>query len=228
MTSPQTVPIGTGLTEIRERTRAYYNAVGSRYFELFKDELAQKTDDRALLTRFSELLGLKAELCDAGCGPCGHVTRFLADQGLHVTGVDLSDRCIDLARAAQPELTFRVMDMARMDFGSGSLDGLVAYYSILYTPKAHLPTLFQEFHRVLKPRGKLLVVVEEGDGEGWIPDPMGTGEPTYWVDFREPELRSILESNGFHSLYSAVRDPYHFEIQVRRISVIAETIAYPV
>jgi ubiquinone/menaquinone biosynthesis C-methylase UbiE len=210
------------LREIRERTRTYFDIVGSRYFELFKDELSQKPYDRELLTRFSALLGPGARLCDAGCGPCGHITRFLADQGMETIGVDLSGLCINLARMAQPNLAFKVMDMLRMEFETGSLDGLVAYYSILYTPKAHLPALFREFHRVLKPRGKLLVVVKEGDGEGWIEDPMGTGEPTFFANFQEAELRMVAESSGYRVLFADSREPYEFEFQVKRITIIAE------
>jgi SAM-dependent methyltransferase len=210
------------LKEIRERTRTYFDRAGTRYFELFKNELDQKPCDRELLARFSALLEPGARLCDAGCGPCGHVTRFLADQGLDAFGVDLSTRCVDLARLTQPNLVFEVMDMMEMTLEDGSLGGLVAYYSILYTPKVHLPELFRAFHRALRPRGKLLVVVKEGEGEGWIEDPMGTGEPTFFASFQETELRMILESSGFQVLFSDVREPYLFEFQVRRISIIAE------
>jgi ubiquinone/menaquinone biosynthesis C-methylase UbiE len=212
----------TDLLEARERTRRYFDNVGLRYFELFRDELNHKPRDQEVLIRFADLLGKGAKLCDAGCGPCGHVTRLLADQGLEVIGIDLSDRCIDLARAAQPGLAFQVMDMLKMDFGNESLDGLVAYYSILYTPKAYLSPLFREFQRVLKPKGKVLVVVKEGTGEGWIEDPMGTGETTFFANFMEAELKKSMESNGFHALFSEVRKPYDFEFQVRRISIIAE------
>jgi ubiquinone/menaquinone biosynthesis C-methylase UbiE len=212
----------TDLDAIRERTRAYYDIVGSRYFELFRDELAQKPDDRAWLARFAESLGKGARVCDAGCGPCGHVTRCLADLGLKMTGVDLSERCIELARKAHSDLTFQTMDMLRMEFEDGSFDGIVAYYSILYTPKIHLPSLFREFHRVLKPRGKALVVVKEGEGEGWIDDPMGTGERTYFVNFHAAELQDILLECGFRTMAVDTRAPYEFEYQVRRITIIAE------
>ena len=207
--------------DILERTRTYYDRVGDRYLELFRDELAQKPWDRALLARFAAPLGAGARVCDAGCGPCGHVTRLLSGLGLEVFGVDLSPRCVELARASQPRLSFRVMDMGRLDLPSGSLDGLVAYYSILYTAKADLPALFREFRRVLKPAGSLLVVVKEGEGEGWIDDPMGTGEATYFANFREDELAALLEAGGFRVQSREARDPYPFEFQVRRLAFTA-------
>lgn len=207
---------------VRERTKDYFDAAGDRYFELFRDELEDKPFDRSVLAGFAAGLGPGAQVCDAGCGPCGHVARLLADHGLVPTGIDLSPRCIELARAAQPGLAFEVMDMLSMRFEPGSLDGLVAYYSLLYVPKAHLPRLFAEFRRVLKPGGKLFVAVKEGEGEGYIDDPMGSGETTFFASYTEPELKRLVEANGFTCSFSEVREPCPAEYQVRRIFLMAD------
>ena len=73
--------------------------------------------------------------------------------------------------------------MEAMTFPDASFDGLVAYYSVIYTPRVALPALGREFHRVLRPGGALLVVVKEGETEGWIPDPMGSGRETFFANF---------------------------------------------
>lgn len=211
--------------EVLAATRRYWDAVGDRYLEMFRDELEQKPADRAWLIGLAARVGPWARVCDAGCGPCAHVAEILSCLGVRVTGVDLSPRCIELARAVQPALDFRVMDMAAMDVPPASFEGLIAYYSLLYTPRAKLPDVLREFHRVLVPGGELLVVVKEGDGEGWIDDPMGSGEQTYFVNFREAELRGLLESAGFAVHRADVRDPYPFEFPVRRIAVFATRTA---
>jgi ubiquinone/menaquinone biosynthesis C-methylase UbiE len=208
--------------DVRNRTREYYDAVGRTYYELFKDELRQKEYDRRLLDRFITLLGPRARVCDAGCGPCGHTTRYLAQAGLDVIGIDLSPECIAIARAANPGLSFQVMAMEAMAFTDASFDGILAYYSLLYIPKVHLPALLGELRRVLAPGGKLLVVVKEGEGEGFIADPLGTTRQTFFANFREEELRGLLEGGGFRCLFAGTREPYDFEIPVRRICVIAE------
>jgi len=208
--------------EVRNRTREYYDAVGRTYYDLFKDELREKEYDRRLLDRFIALLGPRARVCDAGCGPCGHTTRYLAQAGLDVVGIDLSPACVALARSANPGLCFQVMAMEEMGFPDASFDGILAYYSILNTSKASLPALLGELRRVLKPRGKLLVAVKEGEGEGLIDDPLGTARQTFFANFRQDELRGFVEAAGFQCTFAETREPYGFEIPVRRIHVIAE------
>ena len=210
------------LAEVRARTRDYFDAAGARYLELFRDELEAKPFDRALLGRFAAGLGPGARVCDAGCGPCGHVTRLLAGHGLVPVGIDLSERCIELAREAHPGLAFEVMDMLAMRFGSGSLDGLVACYALPYVPKAHIPALLAEFRRVLRPGGHLLVVAKEGEGEGYLDDPMGSGLRTFFASFTESELKGLVEANGFTCTFSVTRAPYPEEYQVGRIFLLAE------
>jgi ubiquinone/menaquinone biosynthesis C-methylase UbiE len=161
-------------------------------------------------------------VCDAGCGPCGHVAALLASYGLRVVGIDISPVCVALASKEQPSLAFETMDMGKMRFPDGSLDGLVSYYSIHYQPKATLPDMLREFARVLRPGGRFLLVAKEGQGEGFIEDPMGSGEQVFWSDFSDTELQELLRNAGFTNTSCTVRDPLPDEIQVRRIFVTAE------
>jgi len=207
--------------DVRQRTREYFDAVGRKYHELFRDELEQKEYDRRILDRFAALLGAGAKVCDAGCGPCGHTARHLARAGLEVTGIDISPECVALARAGSPGLAFEVMAMEAMTFPDAFFDGILAYYAILYTPREHLPALLGEFRRVLKPQGALLVVVKEGEGEGFVDDPLGSGLRTFFANFTESELRTLLERGGFECVFAETREPYDFEIPVRRVYVIA-------
>ena len=140
------------------------------------------------------------------------MTRVLADHGLEVVGTDLSTECIALARREQPALRFDVMDMAALAFGDGALDGLVAYYSLHYQPKDRVRSTLREFARVLRPRGRLLVVAKEGAGEGWIGDPLGSGRSVFWCGFSADELRQLVEECGFDILDCDTRAPLADEI----------------
>lgn len=208
--------------EVRERTRAYYDAIAATYLELFRDELGPKEYDRGALDRFAARVGPGGRVIDAGCGPCGHVARHLTDAGLVVTGVDLSPTCVALARRTQPDLRFETMAMEAMTFADASFDGLVAYHSIMYVPKAAWPALARGFHRVLRPGGALLVVAKEGEGEGFVPDPLGSGLETFFAYATQPELEGWLTDGGFRVLHAETREPYPFEIAVRRAFVLAE------
>ncbi len=200
----------------------YWDAVAARYLELFRDELESKPYDRKVLRTFAASLGAGARVCDAGCGPCAHVAKLLADEGLQVEGVDLSPECVRLSCAQQSALRFHVMDMAAMDFAPGTFDGVIAYYALHYQPKTTLDAVIREFARVLCSQGHLLLVVKEGEGEGWIPDPLGVENEVFWCAFRKDELESLVSRNGFQVVDCTVREPLPEEIQVRRIYLTAQ------
>src|SRR5690606_1271712 len=145
------------LQQINELTKIAYNKTAQKYHDNFKDEIIQKAYDRLILDRLSGTLGSNSLICDAGCGPSGHIGKYLVDKGHRVVGIDISPECIDIATVYNPEIDFKVMDMMESDFESNSFDAVISFYSILYTPKEYVNSLFSEFHRVLKKNGKLLV-----------------------------------------------------------------------
>lgn len=202
----------------------YWDSVADRYLELFRHELRNKPYDRDILRSFAQSLGPGGRVCDIGCGPCAHVSRLLATQGLEVTGIDISPRCVKLAREEEPSLKFQVMNMAQMTFGDGYFGGLVAYYALHYFPKSKLPSVVREFARVSRPRGHLLLVAKEGDGEGLIDDPLGSGQQVFWCAIAADQLEALVAENGFRVLNCAVREPLADEIASRRIYVTAEAI----
>jgi SAM-dependent methyltransferase len=204
---------------------SYWDAVAARYLQLFRDEFQSKPYDRQLLATFAAQLGADASVCDAGCGPCGHVTRLLADAGVDVVGVDISTRCIELAQLEQPALRFATMDIAAMDFADGALQGLVSYYALHYLPKSSLGAVLREFARVLRVGGSLLIVAKEGAAEGWIDCPMGSGQKVFWCEFTAEELCSLAAANGFEEIVCEVREPLPEEIAVRRIYLTARRSA---
>jgi SAM-dependent methyltransferase len=211
-------------SELRDHLRhvtRYWDDTADKYLGLFRDELLGKPYDRAVLDRFAAALGRRARVCDAGCGPCGHVAAYLARHELLVFGIDISPRCVALARHEQPSVPFDVMDMGALSLEDGSLDGIVGYYALHNQPKSTLPSVVREFRRVLRAGGRLLIVAKEGSGEGWIDDPLGSGTKVFWAAFTGDELVALAASNGFSVEGCAVREPQPDEIAARRIYVTA-------
>lgn len=197
-------------------TRKSYNLAAEKYFELFKDEMKQKEYDRALLDEFSSHFGPESIICDLGCGP-GHITRYVHDKGLNIFGVDVSEKCVEIARRENPGMLFEIMDMADLDLADESVDGIISFYSIIHTPKRFQPILFSEFNRVLKMGGRVCVVVKKGDTEGCVEELEGFKTRLYFTNFNEDEIRSYLEANKFIVTSLETRHPYDFEIPVDRI-----------
>ena len=144
-------------------TRAAYDTVAVDYASLLEDELARSPLDRALLGHFAELVLTEGggPVVDVGCGP-GRITGHLATLGLDVRGVDLSPGMVAEARRQHPAIDFRTGSLAALDLADASMAGLVAWYSIIHTPPEHLPEVFAELHRVIRPNGLLLLAFQVG------------------------------------------------------------------
>ncbi len=205
---------------INKKTRQAYNLAAKKYHSLFHDEMEEKGYDRQLLDAFGMKFAPGSWIADAGCGPSGHIGRYLFDKGLRVVGIDISDRCAKMAARLNPEMQFLCDDIARMGIGGESFQGLVSYYSIIHTPKRLIPNIFKEFSRVLAPNGHLLVAVKAGSGEGFQVELLGIKTEVYLSLFDEYEIRGYFENAGFRIEFLKKRNPYDFEIHNERIFAI--------
>ncbi|MFJ9345519.1 class I SAM-dependent methyltransferase [Streptomyces sp. NPDC101237] len=186
-------------------TRTFYDTVAEDYADHFRTDLADRPLERALLAAFAELVGEGGAVADLGCGP-GRVTARLAGFGLSVFGLDLSESMLAVARRENPDLRFLAGSMLDLDLADGALDGVLCWYSSIHTPDDRLPALFAEFHRVLRPGGRLLLAFQAGDTDRRLTDPWG--HPVA-LDFRrrQPEaMAGLLAEAGFTLHSRTVRE----------------------
>ena len=207
---------------INSKTRQAYNLAAQKYHDLFYNEMNEKEYDRKLLDSFAARFNKDSLICDAGCGPSAHIGEYLFDKGIKVVGVDISEKCIDLAKLNNPEMKFECDDICDMPFDDNSFDGLISYYSIINTPKIYIPKIFSEFRRVLKPDGYLLVAVKAGTTEGYIDDLIGIKTKIYNTLFTQKEIADYFKEAGFALEFIDKRNPYDFEISNERIFAIGE------
>jgi SAM-dependent methyltransferase len=82
----------------------------------WREQAGPEADPFGLLLPLIDLLGDIADrpVLDAGCGE-GYLARALAARGARVTGIDLSPRLIELARARDPDgrIDYRVADLSQ-------------------------------------------------------------------------------------------------------------------
>ncbi|MFI9612972.1 class I SAM-dependent methyltransferase [Streptomyces sp. NPDC052023] len=149
-----------------EATRTSYDAIAADYAARFPDAMGGVPFDRALISAFAELARAHspAPVADLGSGP-GHVTALLHDLGVAAFGVDISPHMVALARRAHPGLRFHVGTMTRLDLPDATLGGILALFSVIHVPDDHLPVVFAEFHRVLRPGAPALLGFQAPDGE---------------------------------------------------------------
>jgi SAM-dependent methyltransferase len=114
---------------------------GPGYAARFAALAAEGTDLHGEARRVDALLAgpqrRPGDVLDAGCGT-GRVAVRLAELGHRVVGADLDSSMLAEARAARPDLDWRLVDLARLDLGR-RFDLVVAAGNLwpLLTPGTH-------------------------------------------------------------------------------------------
>jgi SAM-dependent methyltransferase len=141
---------------------------------------AESIDDGHSDDDTAEILGLLdlpagARILDAPCGH-GRIARRLAAAGMQVTGVDLSPGFIAMAEAEPPptgsggsggsggSLAYLLGDLRALPV-EGPFDAVVCWYaSFGYWDDDGCHQVLEEFHRVLRPGGTVLIETMHHDG----------------------------------------------------------------
>ncbi|MFG1813933.1 class I SAM-dependent methyltransferase [Kribbella sp. NPDC049174] len=137
--------------------RAKYDEVAADYDEWVGGSSA--LDDPT----FAELTGEVAgqEICVVACGQ-GREARYLATQGAVVTGVDLSEKLLEIARLHEETealgIAYRHGDAHTLEgLADDSFDGVVCYMALMDIPS--LDDAVRSMARVLKPGGWFVLCI---------------------------------------------------------------------
>lgn len=153
-----------------EKIRQYWNShihdlelakhpVGSKGF--FEDLDEYRFDKLRYLPQVVNFNGYKGKmLLEVGCGVGIDAVRF-ARGGAMVTGIDLSETAIDLAKKNFShnglQGDFRVSNGEALEFADNSFDVVYAHGVIQYTANAQ--KMVDELRRVVKPGGEVIMMV---------------------------------------------------------------------
>lgn len=199
-----------------EELRAAHDVLAAVYVDRLATILDQMPIERAVLGLFAELVregGTGTDVGDIGCGT-GRLAPYLSSQGLSPHGVDLSPEMIRVAQRDYPGHPFQVADLRALPFEDARLDGLVAWYSLMYLPPEHSSSAFGELARVLKPGGHVATAFKLGDStlrRGGRSLDLGIEFDIYWLSRQEMENR--FTDAGFKVVFWGERPADPDELQ---------------
>jgi SAM-dependent methyltransferase len=158
-----------------------------------------------------------ARVLELGCGGGSPETKRLA-QRFAVTGVDISPRQVERARAEVPGAEFVCADFTALELPEASFDAVASFYVFNHVPRELLAPLLGDIHRWLvadagstagkaggaqrssrPPKaaggGWLLTAFGQTDNPGWTGEWLGA--PTFFSSF-PPEINSrLVREAGF-------------------------------
>lgn len=125
--------------------------------------------------QFEKALGFcskKKNALDVGCGAGGRFIRILEDEGVNVTGIDVSSKMISIAKQNHPENNFIVEDICTWK-SEEKFDYIYAWDSIFHLPlEMHKPVI-NKLCDMLQNDGILMYTFGNAIGENtseWLDD----------------------------------------------------------
>jgi SAM-dependent methyltransferase len=151
-----------------------YDQIAETYFDRFGNSSVRQFWLDELIARLSA----GASVLDLGCGAGLPVARDLWRRGFAFTGIDGSNRQIELARRNVPGAAFIRADMTSAEFASASFDAVTAFYSITHVPRNRHLDLFLRIADWLRPNGLLLASLGAEAAADWTGEWLGA--PMYF------------------------------------------------
>lgn len=181
MPDPRTQIVSAGYDAIGETFAAWRRRIVGDPRDEWAEELVARLDDGA-------------RVLELGCGSGSPETRRLA-QRFAVTGVDISPRQVERARAAIPEASFMVADLTELALPPASYEAVVSFYVFNHVPRDLLAPLLGRIRDWLVPGGWLLSAFGVSDLESWTGDWLGA--PTFFSSFPAEVNSRLVREAGF-------------------------------
>jgi ubiquinone/menaquinone biosynthesis C-methylase UbiE len=165
--------VTSGRTEdAKQRVAAHWDRRAAHFDEDFGHSIRTSAERAAWDRILDRVLAGRGSLeaLDAGCGT-GFLSFELATRGHHVIGVDFAPAMIAEARrkaaARGTAIAFEEADVERLPFSPGRFDLVISRHVLWTLP--HPEAAVDEWIRVLRPGGRLVVVDSQPEAAAGLP-----------------------------------------------------------
>jgi SAM-dependent methyltransferase len=186
-TDPRKRTVEAGYDELAPRFGEWMAGVEGDPWERFLDELTGRLEPGA-------------RVLDLGCGNGQKLARLAGR--FEVTGVDLSEEQLRLARGELPNATFVQADFAGLDFPAESFDAVTAFYSVSHVPREEHEALFARIAHWLTRGGLFLASLSANGTVDWTEEWLGVD--MFFSAYDADTNRRLLRELGFELLIDEV------------------------
>lgn len=171
-----------------------YNRIAKQWTDFRKDSFVSQ-----LVEDFADKVIPNGHILDIGCGSGLPLTKYLSERGFRVTGIDVSEEMIAIAKSSSIERAdFIICDF--LDFiTKDKFDAILAWDSLWHFPKTKQNSLYPKIGSMLRANSYFLFTHGNVDGEH--EDTM-MGETFYYSAISEQGIYEQLTKNGFEIDYA--------------------------
>ncbi len=144
----------------------YYNKTATGWSDEWLKEKKQSTILEKFHNCFAQVGSSHPRLLDLGCG-AGYDSKIMQKLGARVTGIDISEKLIDIAKSSVPSCKFFVGDINEPMTKLGKFDGVVCLATIIHVDITKMKKVMQNISDVLKKGGLLLLSCCDGVGKNY-------------------------------------------------------------
>lgn len=175
-----------------------YNKIAKKYDEEFGNDYS----DAPYIDSFLNILSGK-EILDIGCG-VRSLTNYMCEKDFNVTGIDLFDGMLRIAKEKYKNINFIKMDMKNITLNK-KYDGISILYSLFHLTKNEVKEVLSQYYDLLKENGKMLLILQSGNGEKVVEEPLDKNLKMFVNYYSLDEIKEVLENNKFKVLYTTYK-----------------------
>ncbi len=168
----------------------FYNKTATGW----SDEFLKDKKQSEIVSKFYECFskaGLKhPKILDLGCG-FGYDSKLLYRLGAKMTGIDLSENSIQIAKKKVATCRFFVGDISQSMSSLGKFDGVLCLATLIHIDLQKMTQTFANISKVTKKGGLLLISMHEGIGKDYDKSYVNIDGEEYDKDFNSYSLHEL-------------------------------------
>jgi len=135
------------------------------------------------------------KIIDFGSGTGIPYDSYLVKKGFNVTGIDISQKHIDLAKKNVPKAKFVKGEFSTLKLKNNSVDAIVSFYAIFHIPRSEHKKIMKKMYNLIRPKGYILITL--GINEMKMAVGKFIDSKMAWSSYSAEKNKRLVEQTGF-------------------------------